>query len=51
MDKIKEWLNSDPVEEGASLTAGDYLRALIENMFKAIVNLLNAIGEWPIDFE
>lgn len=27
------------------------LRAFIENAWKAIVNLLAKLGEWPIDFE
>ena len=27
----------------------DMLRAAIENFYKAIVELLNALGEWPID--
>ena len=29
----------------------DALRAFIENAYKAIVNILSALGEWPIDFE
>jgi hypothetical protein len=48
MDAIKNWLNSDPVVEGDDATAGDYLRSFIENLWKAVVNLLNSIGEWPI---
>lgn len=51
MKEFKDWLNSDPVEEGASITVADYIRAFIENAFKAIVELLNSLGEWPIDFE
>lgn len=45
------WLN-DKVEvngqEGLE-TNGDWLRNFIENLWKAVVELLNAIGEWPID--
>lgn len=51
MADLKNWLNSDPVEEGASTTVADYLRAFIENLYKAIVELLNALGEWPIDLK
>lgn len=29
----------------------DALRAFIENAYKAIVNLLAALGEWPIDLK
>ena len=50
MDAIKNWLNNDPVEEGASATNGDFLRAFIENLFKAIAELLKGLGEWPIEF-
>ena len=28
----------------------DALRAFIENAWKAIVNLLDSMGEWPIEF-
>ena len=28
----------------------DSLRAFIENAWKAIVNLLAQLGEWPIEF-
>ncbi len=49
-EDIKNWLNS--TNEGTETpTMGDYLRSVIENMFMAIVELLNALGEWPIDFE
>ena len=27
------------------------LRVFIENAWKAVVNLLAKLGEWPIDFE
>ena len=29
----------------------DDLRAFIENAWKAVVELLAKMGEWPIDFE
>lgn len=29
----------------------DAIRAFIENAYKAIVSLLNALGEWPIDLK
>ena len=29
----------------------DALRAFIENAYKALVNLLSALGEWPIDLK
>lgn len=45
--KIEAWLNADAVEG----TKGDGLRAIVEGVYKAIVNLLNALGEWPIDVE
>ncbi len=32
-------------------TFWDNLRAFIENAYKAIVNLLSVLGEWPIDFK
>ena len=32
-------------------TNGDSLRSIIENVFKALANFLNMLGEWPIDFE
>ena len=28
----------------------DGLRAFIENVWKAVINLLSKLGEWPIDF-
>lgn len=31
-------------------TVWDLLREFIENAYKAIVNLLSMLGEWPIDF-
>lgn len=47
-DKIMNWLNKNNVSEG---TNGDSLIAFIENAFKAVVELLAMLGEWPIDFE
>lgn len=44
---MADWLNKESVEgEG---TNGDFLRTLIENLWKAVVELLNALGEWPIE--
>lgn len=47
-DKIKDWLNKDNV---SGVHNADSLRAFIENAFKAVVELLAMLGEWPIDFE
>lgn len=34
---------------GKDETNGDFLRAFIENIWKAVVELLAKLGEWPID--
>lgn len=47
-DKIKAWFDKNNVSGGNN---GDSLRAFIENAFKAVVELLAKLGEWPIDFE
>ena len=46
-----EWFDKYPVEgeNGPEDTNASFLRALIENLWKAVVSLLNALGEWPID--
>lgn len=49
MDKIAEWLNEIQSNNGEE-TNGNFLRALIENLFKAVAELLNSLGEWPIEF-
>ena len=47
-----DWFDKEPgVEIDGDKTNGDFLRALIENLYKAITKLLAALGEWPIDFE
>lgn len=45
---LENWLNSDSFLDGTSQTNGDFLRAFIENLYKAIVNLLAKLGEWPL---
>lgn len=47
---LADWLNEIQDGNGTS-TNGDFLRALIENLYKAIVEFLNALGEWPIDLK
>jgi len=37
--------------DGADSTNGDFLRAFLTNFAKAIIALLDALGEWPIDVE
>ncbi|MBQ2813268.1 MAG: hypothetical protein IJE63_08410 [Clostridia bacterium] len=48
---MAEWLDKEVEVNGeAGLeTNGDWLRNFIENLWKAVVELLNAIGEWHID--
>ncbi len=46
---MADWLNSDTFLDGTQATNGDFLRAFIENAWKFIVELLNKLGEWPID--
>ncbi len=36
---------------GADSTNGDFLRKFITNFAKAIIALLDLLGEWPIDVE
>lgn len=43
MDKFEELKNDKGL--------WDMLRAVIENLYKAIVELLNGLGEWPIDIK
>ena len=49
MAEFAAWLNA-AVEAGEG-TNGDALRALLANLAKAIIALLDALGEWPIDVE
>ena len=46
---MAEWLNA-LVESGEG-TNGDFLRAFLANFAKAIIALLDALGEWPFDVE
>ncbi len=46
-----EWFDKESgVVDGEDKTNGDFIRAFIENLWKAVVELLNKLGEWPIDF-
>lgn len=49
MAELKAWLNAT-VEAGEG-TNGDALRALLVNFAKAVIALLDVLGEWPIDVE
>ena len=51
LEKIAAWLNADELQNGASETNGDFLRAFLVNFAKAVIALLDAIGEWPIEVE
>lgn len=53
MAAFAEWLNAAAAggAEGADKTNGDFLRALLANLAKAIIALLDALGEWPIDVQ
>lgn len=53
MKELAAWLNEAAAggAEGADKTNGDFLRALLANLAKAIIALLDALGEWPIDVE
>ena len=53
MAAFAEWLNA-AAKGGADRedsTNGDFLRAFLANFAKAIIALLDALGEWPIDVE
>lgn len=47
MEKLAAWLN-DKVDSKAG-TNGDFLRAFLVPFAKAVIALLDALGEWPID--
>ena len=49
MAKFAEWLNAQVESEAG--TNGDFLRAFLTNFAKAIIALLDALGEWPVDVE
>ena len=53
MKEFAAWLNETAKggADGADSTNGDFLRAFLANVAKAIIALLDALGEWPIDFE
>ena len=53
MAKFAEWLNAAAAggADGKDSTNGDFLRAFLTSFAKAIIALLDALGEWPIDFE
>ena len=47
---MAEWLNA-LANEGEAGTNGDFLRAFLVNFAKAVIALLDALGEWPIDLK
>lgn len=49
MAKFAEWLNAQVESEDG--TNGDFLRAFLTSFAKAVIALLDALGEWPIDVE
>ena len=49
MKELAAWLNAQV--DSIDGTNGDFLRALLANLAKAIIALLDALGEWPIDVE
>ena len=53
MKEFAAWLNemAKGGEEGADKTNGDFLRAFLANFAKAVIALLDALGEWPIDVQ
>jgi hypothetical protein len=53
MAKFAEWLNAAAAggAEGKDSTNGDFLRAFLTNVAKAIIALLDALGEWPVEVE
>ena len=48
---MAEWLNKIIAEGEGDNTNGDFLRTFLVNFAKAIIALLDALGEWPIDVE
>ena len=49
MEKLANWLNE--MVEAGDQTNGDALRTLLANFAKAVIALLDVLGEWPIDVE
>lgn len=54
MEKFAAWLNE--TAKGGNVNEvdhsnGDFLRAFLANFAKAIIALLDALGEWPIEVE
>ena len=49
MAKIAEWLNAKV--ESNDGTNGDFLRAFLTSLAKAVIALLDVLGEWPIDVQ
>lgn len=49
MEKLAAWLNAQV--ESNDGTNGDFLRAFLTNVAKAIISLLDALGEWPIEVQ
>lgn len=49
MAEIKAWLEAT-VESGADEN-GHFLRVFLVSFAKAIIALLDVLGEWPIDVE
>ena len=48
MKELAAWLNKYANEEG---TNGDFLRAFLTSLAKAVIALLDVLGEWPIDVQ
>ena len=54
MEKLAAWLNEvidSAAKEGEDKTNGDFFRTFVVNFAKAIIALLDVLGEWPIDVE
>ena len=54
MAAIKEWLNAVINAEAdvkEDKTNGDFLRTFVTSFAKAIIALLDTLGEWPINVD
>ncbi len=54
LNEIKAWLDGiidTNAAEGEDATNGDFLRTFIVNFAKAVIALLDVLGEWPIDVQ
>lgn len=49
MAELKAWLAD--VAEGNDKENGHYLKYFLQNFAKAIIALLDVLGEWPIDVQ